>query len=381
VVYRLGKTYVDKGGKNYPEDEFLRWVNIKGSGMLNAPGIRPLKYTSKLSENGLPAYLILVTHEKTSGTLNPWHDVVDLSNSEILYWGDAKYHEEKRIDDFAGNAALRRIYDYILGGFSELVPPILHFSKPERGIVKFNGLCALNKLDISWFDDGGHPVQNYQAKLTVLDCEKVNLNWLHSRVKCENAGKLDLHNDCPAAWKKLKKGKIDPIDIWIKSIRSKADQLPKKGSQDSRILDQLLELSSAEFEKVIVSLFEAQGEIIHHISGTRLTSDGGFDFFGIFKLPRPIGYEINFLGEIKRYSATNAVDPKSVSRLVARLSRKDYGIFVTTSYFTPQAQREVLSDAYPVHLISGGDLVSMFKHLRLVSKGRLKEDWLEAVLS
>ena len=89
----------------------------------------------------------------------------------------------------------------------------------------------------------------------------------------------------------------------------------------------------------------------------------------------------NFLGEIKRYSATNAVDPKSVSRLVARLSRKDYGIFVTTSYFTPQAQREVLSDAYPVHLISGGDLVSMFKHLRLVSKGRLKEDWLEAVLS
>jgi hypothetical protein len=111
MKYQLGKFYVDKGSRNHPEDQFLRWINLDGSGMLNSPGIRPLGYTSTLSGNQMPAYLILVTHEKTGGQLNPWDDVVDLSNSEILYWGDAKSHKSKVVDDFKGNFVLRRIYD------------------------------------------------------------------------------------------------------------------------------------------------------------------------------------------------------------------------------------------------------------------------------
>ena len=68
-----------------------------------------------------------------------------------------------------------------------------------------------------------------------------------------------------------------------------------------------------------------------------------------------------------------------MSRLVARLNRREYGIFVTTSYFTQQAQREVLADGYPVHLISGSDLVLILKHLRLVSGGLINRDWLDAI--
>jgi hypothetical protein len=205
MIYRLGENYVDRGGSTFPEDQFLRWVNIEGSGMLNSPGIRPLKFKTELSSAGLPAYIILVTHEKSSGALNPWDDVVDLSNAEILYWGDARKHEIKRIDDFKGNGVLRGIYDYILSGETNLIPPILHFSKPKRGVVQFNGLCAMSKLDVSWFDDNGHPIQNYHAKLTILDCSEVNLQWLHSRVECNSETSLDLHKECPAAWKKLKK--------------------------------------------------------------------------------------------------------------------------------------------------------------------------------
>ena len=59
--------------------------------------------------------------------------------------------------------------------------------------------------------------------------------------------------------------------------------------------------------------------------------------------------------------------------------RREYGIFVTTSYFTKQAQKEVLSDGYPVHLIAGADLVNILKHLRLLSDGVLRADWLESV--
>jgi len=380
--YRLGRDYVDTASRTNTRDQFLRWINLDGSGMGNTQGIRPLKYIGRLRVDAgrLPSYLILVTHEITSGRLNPWDDIVDLSNAEILYWGDAKYHEKKVLDDFKGNSVLRGIYDYSLGGQRELVPPILHFSKPRRGIVRFNGLCCLDHLEISWFDDHGKPVRNYRAKLTILDCEEVSVNWLHHRVLADGTKILDDDIECPPVWRHFKRGRKTPIDIWQKQIRSTETQLPPENSDDQKILDQLTSLKPDAFEKVIVSLFRGMTDITHHVRGTKATGDGGFDFFGSFKLPRPVGYEIRFRGEVKRYSRTTAVDPKSVSRLVARLSRQEYGIFVTTSYFTVQAQKEVLTDAYPVHLISGGDLVYIMKHQRLISRGLLNREWLKSVL-
>jgi hypothetical protein len=114
MIYRLGHEYIDKASRAHEDDQFLAWLNIDGSGMLNSPGIRPLAYTSPLSFHGLPAYLVLVTHEVIGGQLNPWDDVVDLSNAEVVYWGDAKHHPTKNMDDFKGNKVLRKIWDYIL---------------------------------------------------------------------------------------------------------------------------------------------------------------------------------------------------------------------------------------------------------------------------
>jgi hypothetical protein len=380
-TYRLGKSYIDKGSRQNSQDEFLAWINIDGSGMLNSPGIRPLKFVSELSKSGLPSYLILVTTDKTGGPHNPWEDVIDYSSAEILYWGDAKNHPSKSIDDFDGNKVLRLIYDHILDGATDLVPPILHFSKPEKGVVRFNGLCALNRLEISWFDDHGSPVRNYHASLTILDCDQVSIDWLHHRAQADLPDLLDTHPCCPSAWKAYKKGRIKPIDIWQRKIRSPEEQLPDRNSPDQKILDQLLELQPFDFEKIVVAIFESLTDVTHRVTKTGNVSDGGFDFFGQFRLPRPLAYEIPFRGEVKRFKRTNGVDPKSVSRLVARLNRQEYGIFVTTSYFSKRAQREVLDDMYPVHLISGSDLILILKSLRLISQGEISKSWLEAILS
>jgi restriction endonuclease Mrr len=148
---------------------------------------------------------------------------------------------------------------------------------------------------------------------------------------------------------------------------------------EASVLRELHGMDPTMFEAAVVSMFRALQDVRHTITRTRPTADGGFDFFGTFLLPPPIGYEISFLGEAKRFAPTTAVQPKHVSRLVARLGRGQYGLFVTTSYFTKQTQEEVLKDAYPTSLIAGADLVSMMRELRMLKGGSLSQGWLKTI--
>ena len=120
-AYRVGNTYRDRGGTRQEGDQFLAWINIPGSGMGNSEGIRSLRYVTRLTP--LPAYLILVTHEKTGGARNPWDDIVDYGSSEILYWGDAKAHETRRHSEFKGNKVLEAIHNELLDGNRQEIRP------------------------------------------------------------------------------------------------------------------------------------------------------------------------------------------------------------------------------------------------------------------
>ena len=128
---------------------------------------------------------------------------------------------------------------------------------------------------------------------------------------------------------------------------------------------------------MLVSLMKRTGkEIIQDIEKTRDRGDGGFDFFGSFILPEPFSYEIMFKGEVKRHRS--AISPEYVSRLVARLDRGEYGIFMTTSYFSKQAQEEVYEMRYPVHLVDGAQLISMFKRSRIWKDEQIDPDWINS---
>jgi hypothetical protein len=378
-TYRLGYEYVDKASKTNESDQFLRWINLKGSGMRNTPGIRPLNYINKIMGE-VPAYLIFVTNDKSSGENNPWDDIVDFSSGEILYWGDAKYDKSKKYNEFEGNTKLEIIYNLILENKREQIPPILHFSKPKKGLVRFNGLCILEKLELTWFVDKqtALPIKNYRCHLKILDIDEVEIEWLHSRAKAENTNNIDIL--APKVWKDYKKGVTNKLQVWKNKIRNESSQLPDVGTLDDGILDQLVVLTPNQFEAVVVSLFRQMKEVTHSITQTRPTRDGGFDFFGHFTLPYPLSYDISFLGEAKKFKRNIAVQPKHISRLVARLSRGQYGIFVTTSYFTRQSQEEVYEDGYPVKLISGKDLIYFFRELRLIQNDKISEDWLSSVI-
>ena len=374
--YRIWHTFRDTGSSANPEDEFLRWINITGSGIRNMGGIRPLKFTHlKLP---VQAYIVLVTVDRSRGSAsNPWEDLVDLRTGTIVYWGDAKFGA-KTIDEFIGNRALRAAWDQVLDNRRHLVPPILHFTKVDTGSVRFNGVCVLDRLELTWFEDhAGRPVRNYRAHLAVLDEEFVDVDWLHKRATAVKES--ELHAGGPRAWQRYLAGKVERLQFPAPSIRTREAQLPPAGSDDARILRQLVEMSPTEFEGAVVSLFRELKDVPHTITRTQPSKDGGFDFFGEFFLPHPVGYKIDFLGEVKRFQASTAVDPKHVSRLVARLSRGQYGLFVTTSYFTKQTQEEVQADAYPAWLIAGADVVSMMRQLRIAHGPSISPTWLEAV--
>lgn len=339
-------------------------------------GVRPLKFTQ--IDAGVPAYIILVTSHRSRGSaVNPWDDLIDLPHGRIVYWGDAKFHPTKRVDEFPGNRALKMAYQQVVDNNRTLVPPILHFSKEISGYVRFNGLCVIDRLDLTWFEDGGRPVPNYRAHLSILSQADIEVDWLRQRAVARSVAELS--GKGPAAWRRYEAGVIDRLRIWAQQIRSIDGQLPQVGSSDDAVLRALLSMNPTEFEAAVVTMFRELDDVRHDITRTRPTADGGFDFFGKFTMPPPLRHEIDFRGEVKRYSRGTPVTPLNVSRLVARLSRGQYGIFVTTSYFTRQAQEEVLADAYPTTLVAGGDLVGMMRELRIVSGSEIRQSWLRAV--
>ena len=117
----------------------------------------------------------------------------------------------------------------------------------------------------------------------------------------------------------------------------------------------------------------------HRVTRTRRIGDHGIDFFEMFKMPYLIDYEIEFLGEAKRYRT--AITPDQLSRLVARLGRGQYGLYFTTSWYSEQTQREIEADRYPVRLFSGQDIVNILRVGDCVSVGRIRSEWKELALA
>lgn len=372
-IYRLGHTYIDDIANSRDRDQFVSWL----PGIGNSKGIRCARYKAHKSQT--PAFIVLLTREIVHKHHNPWDDIIDYNSSKIFYWGDAKFNVSKGYEDYEGNKTLRNVYEKWLDGNKSEIPPILHFSKKSKGSIVFNGLCIISNIEITWFEDVGKPVKNYRFELTILDAEQVDVAWLIGRV---NVSKLaDLKDElAPNAWKSFQKGKIDKLKLHKREILSKEDQLPAEESVEGKILDTLSRLKPVEFEAVLVELLRSLQHINHNIQRTRLVKDGGFDFYGEFNLPFPFSYKIEFLGEAKKYARTNPIGPGMVSRLVARLARGQYGLFVTTSYYTKQAQEEVLEDGYPIRLYNGLDIINFLRELKLIDGSRINEAWLAEVI-
>jgi len=74
------------------------------------------------------------------------------------------------------------------------------------------------------------------------------------------------------------------------------------------------------------------------------------------------------LGQAKCEKPGNPTHGNHIARTVARLRRGWLGVYVTTSYFSAQTQREVIEDRYPIVLVCGRRLAEVVRGM-LVERG------------
>ncbi len=223
-IYKKGFSYINRGPnyKRFDDDQIGAWlVDYSKTTIPPIGGVRFKKYVdldikSPHSDQSIPPYIFLISTLFETDFQNPWSD--QISPSDLIYWGDAN-GSKKDLMAYKGNRALDNV-SYLLKEYREIVPPILHFTSPEKGVFVFNGLCALQKIENENFylEDKKIHVDNLKCTFKVFKTD-VNANWLVQRANTDPISadkKL-----APKDWNSyVKFGKFDNVD--------KASKIPKK---------------------------------------------------------------------------------------------------------------------------------------------------------
>ncbi|MFI6773974.1 restriction endonuclease [Nocardia sp. NPDC050412] len=306
----------------------------------------------------------------TSGSAPGWPDSLDPETGIFTYFGDNRkpgtaLHETDR----AGNLLLRNAFERAHGSSADRlrVPPFLYFEKSTPGrAVRFRGLLApggaalTSDVDLSaiWRNTSGARFQNYRAIFTVLDVGVVPRSWLDAVL----AGAPTTSAGCPAPWREWVGGRVyralvAPPTI---TIRNKADQLPgdQKGLAILRTIHSHFAGRPTDFEKCAVAIWKFIAPATGEVTVTPPSRDGGRDAIGQYLLgPDADRVPVDFGLEAKCYQVSSGVGVKEMSRLISRIRHRQFGVFVTLSYFNPQVYKEVRTDGHPIAMICGKDVV------------------------
>jgi len=117
------------------------------------------------------------------------------------------------------------------------------------------------------------------------------------------------------------------------------------------ILGEIKKLPPSGFENLCQRILRDCGFTEVHVTGK--SGDRGIDGIGILKLNSLIGTKVIF--QCKRYTDGNTVGPSEIRDFRGTMAgRTDKGLFITTSRFTLEAQREAIRDGVPtIELIDG----------------------------
>lgn len=321
---------------------------------------------------------------------NPdWPDRLDKETGLFTYYGDNRKPGNQLLDtDKKGNLLLQYCFDKLHVGERSKIPPFFIFNKAPVGRdVFFAGLAVPGSPRMTFTDDlvaiwkttDGRRFQNYKATFTILNVPHISRLWLED---IKNGNPYSTH--APPEWIKwIKYNTYIPLQS-TKTVehRTKKQQLPSNSNHKlivQRIIDffKIHPEKEYAFEKCAAKIAQLMDDRIIEYETTRPWKDGGRDAIGQYRIgTEDNGIYVEFALEAKCKNFNCGSGIKDTSRLISRLRHRQFGVFVTTSYVSDQAYKEIKEDQHPVVIISGEDIAKIlitagYKNERSVST------WLE----
>ncbi|PJJ02807.1 restriction endonuclease [Streptomyces sp. 2333.5] len=346
-------------------------------------GINGMAKVSAIDGERRPVILIRSSPWKAGTEQTPWHDVFDLDNGHVRYFGDHKAGITAAPGTTTGNAALLEAFN----GHQAPTPeerasatPLLLFRAVSRngkpkGHVEFCGLGVIERAErlVQWGGREHTTFTNYVYDIALIDLtaesDEVSWEWIHTRRdKTATAARaLDL---APCAWREwVKHGNSALPRLRRRVARAKVskvrDQRPAAGSSEAADLEAVYRRFDGrkhDFEALAsaVAARVMRGSGHSYVEGwlTRRSGDGGADFVGRLDLGSGLaGTSLVVLGQAKCIKPDSLVSAEQIARVVARLRRGWIDVYVTTGAYSEPAQMEMVEDQYPIVLINGMDLV------------------------
>ena len=362
---RVDASYRNTSNWKHPSDVFNRFFRFAdGKGITNSAGFRPKSRARGATDIRQAAFCVLVTTFREI----EWPDELDRESGTFTYYGDNRA-AGRQLDatTVGGNRLLERVFTDLHLGDRATIPPFLCFEKCHSShgtVMKFLGLACPGASGVSGLEDlvavwrvqGNDRFHNYRATFTILNAETVSHAWLQDLV--DDVEPADSAN-CPDAWSLwVKSGTYASLRcVRQQSPRSREEQMPST-ADETAVLDRVFnELTPREFEFFVAGLLPILDERFIELRVTSAVRDGGRDIIARYRVGHQFQQvQLKAYVEAKRWRPNSAVGVKPMMRLLARLKHRDLGVFVTTSFFEQQVQRELVEDNHPVLLVSGGDI-------------------------
>ena len=377
----------------YPNWFFVTDSQVDGKAELRAQ--RGIWNPAQVVREGLPQVPLLICSS------TPWTDVVRPDEGYAIYYGDNKSPLNIDASSVEGNKkmleAMRLQHSHDIRERMRAAPVLLTTTHGEngsgKGFRRFDGLGVITSAEVILQRPPGarDSFQNIRFEIAILDLkadfDRVSASWLTRRRLDEGSLESDLEA-APSAWREFVTLGMPSIErlrrrVIHGEIAGRSAQVPDAGSVLDDILVRTIDYFDSRkhhFEgiaaRVVERVFEDQGLAYRTGWLTQRSGDGGYDFVGSMDFDPIGGFPSSkqvLLGQAKcERSSTNG---KDLARLVARLRAGWYGAYVTTAYFTPQVQKEVLVDSYPLLMVPGIRVAASIRD-DLEESGQTLEDYL-----
>ncbi len=255
-----------------------------------------------------------------------------------------------------------------------------------KGYAQFEGLAVVTAVELvtQYSVKAGGSFANFAFEFLVMDLaregELLDFSWINAR-RDETRTLPDTLAQSPWAWRAwVTHGAValDKVRRRVSKllVETKAQQMPTPGSKEAALLQAVYAYYDGRKAR-----FEALAQVVaeraiapasgHYVPGglTRASADGGIDFIARLDVGSGFGRaKLIVLGQAKCERPGSPTHGNHIARTVARLRRGWLGVYVTTSFFSAQTQREVIEDRYPIVLICGQRLAEEV-HKMLTERG------------